>query len=72
MAINFSDKVLVTNPTAYHLGRSIAGFGALLVAVGIVTSFTGDFLLPAMLWCALGVPVCVIGIFFLLGGVTRP
>ncbi|MEI9998473.1 MAG: hypothetical protein WDO13_04570 [Verrucomicrobiota bacterium] len=54
MAINFSDRILITNPTAFHLGRGIVVASALAFGFGIVTYFTGDILLPALAWCARG------------------
>jgi hypothetical protein len=72
MAINFSNKVLVTNPTSYHLGRAICFAGIAAVIFGLVTLYTGDFLFPAKAWCAFGVPIAVIGIFFARSGLTKP
>ena len=71
MGINFNDKVLVTNPTTYHLGRSVGCAGILAIIVGIITYFTGDILLPAPLWCVLGIPATVIGGIFMKNGLTK-
>jgi hypothetical protein len=71
MAINFSDKILVTNPTTYHLGRAIVCWGFIAIIVGSVTYFTGDFLIPALAWCALGMPTVVIGAILVAYGVTK-
>jgi len=72
MAINFNDKILVTNPTSYCLGIGVACGGIIAIIVGIITCFTGDFLLPALGWCALGVPTTVIGGIFVACGLTKP
>jgi len=71
MAINFSDKILITNPTTYNLGRGVVCAGIIAILVGIVTLFTGDLLMPALAWCALSVPIIVIGGIFLTNGLTK-
>ena len=72
MAINFSDKVLITNPTSYHLGRGVLCTGILAIVVGLITHFAGcDVILPAMAWCALGAPTVVIGVVLRQSGLTR-
>ncbi len=72
VAINFSDKILVTNPTCYHLGRAVvcAGIGA--IVVGVITLYTSEFYLPPMAWCARGVPTTAIGAIFVACGLTKP
>jgi hypothetical protein len=72
MAINFSNKVLVTNPTSYNLGRGVFFAGLMAFLFGLVTIYTGDVILPAQAWCAFGVPIAVIGIFFARSGLTKP
>jgi hypothetical protein len=71
VAINFSDKTLVTNPTCYHLGRAVAFIGIMAIIIGIITYFTGDVILPSKAWPALGVPACVIGVIFVRCGLTK-
>ena len=71
MAINFSDKILVTNPTIYNLGRVVACAGMAAIIIGIVTQFTGDFLIPGPVWCVLAVPTMFIGGIFVSCGLTR-
>ena len=71
MAINFSDKILVTNPTTFHLGRGVGCIGIIAIVVGVITHFTGDFLIPALAWCALGVPIMVIGGILMRSGLTK-
>jgi hypothetical protein len=71
MALNFSNKILVTNPTSYYLGGWIIGAGLLALLACPVTLFTGEVLLPPMAWCALGVPTSVIGGIFVMCGLTR-
>ena len=71
MAINFSDKILITNPTTYHLGRGVVCAGMIEIIVGIMTHFTGDILLPAFAWCALGIPTMVIGGILVKCGLTK-
>jgi hypothetical protein len=71
MAINFNDKVLITNPTAYSLGVWVIWAGAITIIVGIITQFTGDIVLPASAWCALGMPTTVIGVIFMRSGLTK-
>lgn len=71
MAINFNDKVLVTNPTTHYLGRGVLTIGIIAIVAGLVTHFTGDVLLPANAWCAMGVPTAVIGFIFFKNGLTK-
>jgi len=72
VAINFSDKVLITNPTIYHLGKGILVAGILVIGVGLITYFVGsDVILPAMAWCAFGPPMIVIGVVLRRNGLTR-
>jgi hypothetical protein len=71
VAINFSDKILVTNPTSYHLGRAVLCAGLIAIGMGLITHFTGDFILPAMAWCAFGAPTLLIGFFLRRSGLTR-
>jgi hypothetical protein len=72
LAIDFNSKVMVTNPTIYHLGRGVAFVGIVAIASGIITHFTGDVMLPAKAWCALGVPPTVIGVILASYGITKP
>ncbi len=72
MAINFSDKVLVTNPTTYYLGMGVLCTGLAAIAVGVITYFTGDILIPAPGWCAVGTPTAVIGGILMPFGLTKP
>ena len=71
MAINFSDKILVTNPTSYHLGRGIICVGMIAIILGGVTYFTGDIFIPALAWCALGILIAVIGGIFVTFSLTK-
>ena len=71
MAINFNDRILVTNPTTYYLGLSVLCAGIIAIIVGIITHFTGDVLLPASGWCALGTPTTVIGGILIPFGLTK-
>ncbi len=72
MAINFNDRVLVTNPTTHYLGRCVGGAGIIEICVGIITQFTAnDFLLPPLVWCALGIPTLVVGIILMKNGLTK-
>ena len=71
MAIDFSNKILVTNPTTYYIGLSVAFAGIVAIIFGIITSFTGDILLPASGWCALGVPTAGTGGVLMPFGLTR-
>jgi hypothetical protein len=72
MAINFSDKILVTNPTCFHLGWGVITLGIIAIILAIITHFTGDFFLPASAWPAVGVPAIVIGGIFVRSGLTKP
>jgi hypothetical protein len=72
MAINFSNKILITNPTTYYIGLSVAIVGVIAIIVGVVTLFTGDFLLPASAWCAIGIPTAGIGGILIPFGLTKP
>ncbi len=71
MAINFNDKVLITNPTSYHLGRSVLGVGIVAIAAGAITYFTGDIFLPASAWIAAGLPPTFIGWIVMKSGLTK-
>jgi hypothetical protein len=71
MAINFSDKVLITNPTSFHLGQGILALGIIAVLVGLITYFTGDLLMPAAFWCAFGAPTLFIGAILRASGRTK-
>jgi hypothetical protein len=71
MGINFNDKVLVTNPTTHYLGRGVLAVGIIAIVTGVVTHFTGDIILPAPAWCALGVPTAFIGWVLLKSGLTK-
>jgi hypothetical protein len=72
MAINFSDKVLVTNPTTYYLGLSVFCLGVALVIVGVITYFTGEIIMPPPGWWAVGVPLSIIGVILVPFGLTKP
>jgi hypothetical protein len=61
MGLNFNDKVLIVNPTSFFIGRSVLSVGMIAIVVGVVTHFTGDFLLPSSLWIAVGIPTAVAG-----------
>jgi hypothetical protein len=71
MAINFNDKVLVVNPTTFFIGRSVLSVGIIAIAVGVITQFTGDFLLPANLWLALSIPTTVAGAMVLWSSLRK-
>jgi hypothetical protein len=71
VAIDFSERTLITNPTAYHLGRAIVFIGFVVIAVGAVSWFTTDIGLPARAWFALSVPTLVIGLIVSSCGRTK-
>jgi tetrahydromethanopterin S-methyltransferase subunit C len=72
MGIDFNRRIMVTNPTLYGLGMGIAGMGMVAIMTGLITAYAEeDFVLPAMAWCALGVPVVVAGTIMLLCGLRR-
>ena len=71
MAIDFSSKILVTNPTTHYLGRGVVCAGIIAISVGIITHYTGDVLLPASAWCAFGIPIMVIGGILMKNGLTK-
>ncbi len=71
MGINFNDKILVTNPTTYYLGLGIVCTGILIILVGAITYFTGDFLMPPVAWGVLGTPALVTGGIFMACGLTK-
>jgi hypothetical protein len=71
MAINFSDKVLVTNPTTYNLGKTVLCTGIVVATCGAITYFTGDLGIPPMGWCAFGAPTIVIGVILMRCGLTK-
>ena len=63
---------MITNPVCYHLGHGVSFMGIMIIAMGIITHFTGDFVLPALAWCALGIPTSVVGGIFISCGLTKP
>ena len=71
MGINFNDKVLVTNPTSYHLGKSVLVVGIIAIAVGAITYFFGDFVMPSSGWVACGLPPTFIGWVVMRSGVRK-
>jgi hypothetical protein len=71
MAINFNDKVLITNPTTHYLGRGVLGVGILAILAGGITQFTGSYLLPPGAWCVLGLPPLAIGVILMKCGLTK-
>ena len=71
MAINFSDKILITNPTSFNLGRGILLVGIIAILLGVITYFTGDFLMPTLIWCAAGAVTVVIGLIVRASGLTK-
>ena len=71
MGINFNDRVLVTNPTSYFLGRGILIGGAIAIGVGGITYFAGDFLMPAMAWVICGLPPTFIGWTIMRSGLRK-
>lgn len=71
MAIDFNDKVLVTNPTTHYLGRGVFCIGIIAIGTGMITHFTDDFFLPAAAWCTLGIPTTFIGCVLMKSGLTK-
>ncbi len=71
MAINFNDKVLVTNPTSFYLGRGVLIVGIVAIVIGAVSFFLGDFVLPAPAWIALGAPTIFIGVVVMISGLRK-
>ena len=59
--VDFSARILITNPAIYHLGRGIVFFALIAIAIGCVSFYAGDFLIPAMGWVAGGVPAFITG-----------
>jgi ABC-type sulfate transport system permease component len=72
VAIDFSDRILITNPTAYHLGRSIVFLGLIAITIGVIAWFRGDILVPAMVWFVAALPTTVIGVILIISGLTKP
>jgi hypothetical protein len=71
VGINFNDKVLITNPTSFHLGRGILMVGIIAIAVGGITYFTGDFLMPASAWVVCGLAPTFSGWAIMRSGVRK-
>jgi len=71
VAVDFSEKIQITNPVAFYLGRFIAIAGLVVLAIGLVTMYTGDILLPALAWCALAIPALGIGAILIAVSVTK-
>jgi len=61
VAIDFSARTLITNPTVYSLGRGVIVIGLILIAVGAISYLTTDILMPAPAWFAMAVPTMVVG-----------
>jgi hypothetical protein len=61
MAINFSNRVMVTNPNFHFLGKLVLAGGLAMAATGVYTFYTDDFVIPAKAWLAVSVPTLVIG-----------
>jgi uncharacterized membrane protein YczE len=71
MGLNFNDKVLITNPTSYFLGRGILIVGLIVMGIGGTTYFTGDFLMPAMAWLICGLAPTFIGWTIMRSGLRK-
>jgi hypothetical protein len=72
VAIDFSDRILITNPTSYHLGRGILFVGLVDLAIGGITYyFDQDFLLPPLAWCIMSAPTLAIGGILMACGLTK-
>ena len=71
MAVDFSEKIQITNPAGFYLGRFIVITGIIVLAVGLVTMYTGDILLPALAWCALSIPALGIGAILIAVSETK-
>lgn len=71
MAVDFSEKIQITNPVAFHLGRYTVIAGFFVLALGLITMYTGDLLLPALAWCALAIPALAIGAILIAVSVTK-
>jgi len=72
MALDFSSRTLITNPTAYYLGRGIVFLALVVIAIGAISWFTTDIGMPARAWFALAVPTLVIGLIVASCGRTKP
>ena len=71
MALDFNNKIMVTNPTSYVLGQGVLCVGIMAIAASVITYFIGDFLMPATAWCAFGIPTSVVGGIVMGSGLTR-
>jgi hypothetical protein len=71
VAINFNDRVLITNPTSFHLGRSVLIGGIIAITAGVITHFAGEFLMPPSAWIVLGAPPIFIGWIIMRSGLTK-
>ena len=71
MAIDFSGRLIVANPTLFHFGRGVACAGLVAITAGGVSYLACDFLGPAGIWCAVGVPALVAGIIMAVNGVRK-
>ena len=71
VGINFNDRVLVTNPTSFYLGRGILAVGIIAIAIGAITQYMGDFVLPAPVWIAIAVPTIFIGWTVMRSGLRK-
>lgn len=65
MAIDFNAKTHITNPTAYSLGRGVIFAGIMALAIGAISWFTTDIIMPATAWFAVAVPTLVTGIIMM-------
>lgn len=71
MAINFNNKVLIVNPTSFHLGRGVLIVGIIAIAVGAITYFAGDFIMPSSAWVICGLAPTFIGWIVMKSGVRK-
>jgi hypothetical protein len=68
---DLSEKIQITSPAAFHLGRAIFMLGLVILGLGLVTMYTGDVFLPALAWCALAVPLLACGAILIAVSVTK-
>ena len=59
--MNLNAKIVIAHRTLFDLGVIFFGSALLAVIAGIVTLGGQEFVMPSMMWCALAVPVGVVG-----------
>jgi hypothetical protein len=69
--MSFNGRILVIHPAAYYLGHCVVILALIVITIGVVTHFKGEFLMPAKAWFAAAIPTAGIGGVLIVSSVTR-